>query len=224
MSDQCDHVVIGGYCSICQEMVISSTDGSQFDYNQREIKVEKSIVNELIKYGFDEDLSKIAQEIYVLIGQPIHRTSKRKEMLVFCIGSAMEEEGMTVNKANLAEIFQMPLSDVKRSFKVYAEAKTGYRPRIKNKSDKRIGFIIEYASMMNFEQETIDSVIKLANVIISSPKLKPDSSMKIAAGILAYYMKINGFQNYKEILKNVTKISIVTISNILKVVEEIHNS
>jgi len=164
-------------------------EGDQF-YTK---KNNKNITNDLNKYSeFSDDIKYRANYIYIRMNHSTRRKKKRQLLLFFCVYSAYKELGIKVNPADLGDIFGLTSGQLQKTDAMFSHLQTGYKPVCQSISVN--DYIHDYGVKIGLE-EHIENIIQLCdNIIIKDTSLSQASSQPVAAGMIKYYMMINGIE------------------------------
>lgn len=183
--------------------------------------VDRNILSDLSKYNFPDEIKHAANAIFQKIGTPTRRGQERNKMLFFLVYSAHKEKGKIISPQALGKDMGLSNGDINRALTAYSEAQTGYRPpQIKISP---IDALPELCESLNLDYLTEEAVEIAKDVLAKCPSLREEFPHKVAAGILRYYMDINGIQVSPEIFKEKVDFSDVTIKDIYERITIIHN-
>lgn len=194
---------------------------SDHDYSK---KIVRSILNDLTEYDqFSEDIKIRANAIYLKMKRTTKRAKQRKLLLFFCVYSAYKELQINVNPSDLGLIFQLSSGELQKTESMFSHLQTGYKPvcNCRNIYD----YISDYCIKIGME-ECIPDVIQLSKSIIDKNKdLTQVSCQPAAAGMIKYYMTINGIElTNKNALSEAADRSDTTVETIYRKICLIDNS
>lgn len=225
----CLHEYIGseGSCSACGLSCSLYTprtreptgDKASLHFNKNN---DRSIIPDLAKYNFPEDIKHHANDLFRKIGLPTKRSHERNKMLFYLIYTAYREKGQFISPQTLGKQMNLTQGDINRSLNQYSEVNTKYRPKICRATP--IDALPELCSSLDLEH-LIEDVKELGREILSkSPNLAEEFPHKVAAGILSYFMEFNGIKISNETFKRRVDFSDVTIKDIHQRIAKVHNS
>lgn len=195
------------------------TANSECNYSS---KNNRNILNELSKYNIPDDIKYTANFIYNSMLSNIKRANKRKYLLFFCVYSAYKEHNITVNPVELGKKFNLSAGDVQKTHSMFSPLQTKYKPvnRIINPSD----YISDFCKKLNMDSYESDIITFTNNILIKNPSLTQEQPQTVAAGVLKYYMIINGIElNDKHQLSIATLRSDTTIDGMYKKISTMDN-
>lgn len=220
--EKCQHEFLNsnGSCSTCGVVIV------EFNQDDREYASsktsEKSILKEMENIPLPEEIKIKAEEIFNKLNPQTKRGNRRKQLIFFCIHSAYLELGNPQDPKKIAQLVGIKNSKMTKSLSMYSQAQTGYKPPLIFVTP--LDFIPQYCEMLKLTEETTQDVKLFAETILQKDTtLKQKFPQKIAAGILLYYLTINGIQINKKEYAKVIQLSEVTINNIYKQIVSLHN-
>lgn len=182
---------------------------------------DRSIIPDLTKYNFPEDIMYEADDIFHQIGSPTKRSNERVKMLFFLVYTAHRNKGRFVNPQALGKTMGVSSGDINRALTAFSEVQTGYRPKINRTTP--LDALPGLCDDLNLEQIKDDILVVGREILEKCPSLKEEFPHKVAAGILSYYMEYNGIRISPEVFKKTVDFSDVTINNIHQRITKIHN-
>lgn len=218
---QHDFLTMEGSCANCG-MIISelNQDGSGYAVSRNS---EKSILKEMDNFTLSDDVKLKAESIFGKLNPQTKRGNRRKQLIFFCIYSALLELGIPQDPKKIAQLVGIKTSEMTKALSMYSQSQTGYKPPLVFITP--LNFIPQYCEALQLSPETIQDVLNFAQGILDKdPTLKEKFPQKIAAGILLYYLTINGIQVNKKEYAKMIQLSEVTINNIYKQILNLHNS
>lgn len=196
------------------------TSCNEFSYTT---KNNRSIISYLKEYQFPDDIKYRANFIYSKMTLSIRRQNNRKFLLFFCVYSAYKELNINVNPSDLAKIFKLKDGETKRTLTMFGPLKTGYKPvqRVISPSD----YLVDFCIQLDMEQYT-DELFNFSQSLLENHKeLLQFVSQTVAAGILMYFMIMNGIESIdKKLLPEVTNRSETTIIAMYKRICELETN
>jgi len=176
-------------------------------------KHEKGIANELVKYSFEPDIVKIANDMYLNVTNGgIKRGTSRKAIIFSCVFNAYIELGRKKTSEELRVLFKLERRDASRAM---TEFKKVYKTR-ESLFISPIYFIPKILDQFNASKHHEEKVIKLYNFINSKniTEIKGSNPKSISAGIIYYYLyivdKIMDLDKFSE-MSGLSKITITKI-------------
>jgi hypothetical protein len=155
--------------------------------------------------------------------QNTKRAKTRKLLLFFCVYNAYKELDIKVNPADLGDIFGLTPGQLQKTESMFSHLQTGYKS-VKHK----IGvddYITDFCIKIGLD-DYIDDIIRFTNhIILKHNELSQSASQPLAAGMIRYYMRINGIDlNDKLMLAEVSRRSDTTIEAMYKKICSLDNS
>lgn len=194
-------------------------------------KHNKTIIKELNKFKIPDNIKLQADLIYNKLNLATRRGKRRKQMLFFCIYNAYKELNIPPFPIKIAEIVGLKKNEINKSFSMFSELQTGYKPR--NLNLTALDMLPELCKSLGFNDNDIELCISVGKEIIDNDiknnssnlneRLDQEYPQVVATGILRYFTEINGIDiNKKKFADNVC-ISDNAIKNIKDKVSMIHN-
>jgi transcription initiation factor TFIIIB Brf1 subunit/transcription initiation factor TFIIB len=181
---------------------------------EKTFKTAKNIIKDLEKYELPEDVKYQANDIFLRMNPKTHRSKKNVQRLFYCTYRAYKELDLVINFTDLCAIFKLNKGDGLKALKLFSPLQTGYMPTIKTYT--AVDFIKSVSSELNFSDETIEDITKLARSILEKHKqLNDKTTIFLTKAIIKYYIQINGL--------DVNFITTPTINNICKIIIELEN-
>lgn len=195
----------------------SSTVPGMYRANQR------SILPDMKDIHVPEDVKVRANEIYNKLAISTKRGTRRVQMIFFCIYMAYRELGHPQDPHQLSSVLGLTKSEVNKTFSMFSEVQTGYRPDTKEVNV--VDLLPTLCRLIGFEKSEIDSCVKVGIEIMEKESdLNESFPQKVAAGILQYYLTINGVQIDKKRYAQKIGLSQGMIQNMCSKVASVHNS
>lgn len=183
--------------------------------------VARSILTDLTKHNFPEEIKHTANEVYQRIGMMTKRGRERDKMLFFCVYTAYKSKGQCINPKVLAKEMGISNGDVNRALTSFSQIQTGFSlPSVKTSP---IDTIPEFCTALNLDNVTEDVIELTKDILQKCPSLHEEFPHKVGAGILRYYIEINGIQIPSEVFRKTVEFSDVTIKDIYERIMRIHN-
>jgi transcription initiation factor TFIIIB Brf1 subunit/transcription initiation factor TFIIB len=183
---------------------------------------DRSILKEMDNLAVSDEAKLMAESIFMKLNPLTKRGNRRKQLIFFCLYYAYIELGQPQDPKKIAQLVGIKPSGITKAFSMFSQAQTGYKPPTLYITP--IHLIPQYCDNLHLTRETTQDVMTFAQTILDKDiNLKEKFPQKVAAGILLYYLTINGCTlNRKEFAKNIG-LSEVTISNVFKQIAAIHN-
>lgn len=182
---------------------------------------DRSVLGDLAKYNFPDDIKHEANDIFREIGMPTKRGNERNKMLFFLVYTAHRQKDRFVNPQVLGKEMGLSTGDINRALTAFSEVQTGYRPKIKRATP--LDALPELCANLGLDHVTQDVLEIAKEVMEKCPSLKEEFPHKVAAGILSYFMEFNGIRVPADSFKKEVDFSDVTIKDIHQRITKIHN-
>jgi hypothetical protein len=182
---------------------------------------DRNILKDLAGYNFPEDIKYEANDIFRKIGMPTKRGNERNKMLFFLVYTAFRQKGRFVNPQVLGKEMGLSPGDINRALTAFSEVQTGFRPKIKRATP--LDALPELCASLELESITEDVLEMAKEIMEKCPSLNEEFPHKVSAGILSYFMEINGIKIPQELFKKKVDFSDVTIKDIHQRITKIHN-
>ena len=185
---------------------------------------ERSIILDLDKIDIPEDVRNMSEQIFQQLETNTKRGRRRKKLLFYCIFNAYKELGHPQDPKLIAELVGISATEMTKAFSMCSELQTNYKPSSVFYSP--LDYIsIEFLEEVGLDEQCLDDILKLGQSILEKdPDLYENYPQVVAAGIILYYMTINGATVNKKEFARVVKRSEMTISKCLKRISQVHNS
>jgi hypothetical protein len=160
------------------------------DYSKKTVR---SILPDLIEYNqFSEDIKNRANAIYMQMKHNTKRAKKRKLLLFFCVYSAYKELGINVNPSDLGHIFNLSSGELQKTESMFSHLQTGYKPvcNVRTIYD----YISDYCIKIGMEEFIPNITLLCQTILLKNKDLSQASCQPAAAGMIKYYMTINGIE------------------------------
>ena len=187
------------------------------------INNEKSILADLKKYEFSNDIKNKADVIYSKMKYQVRRGKIRFQMLFFCVYCAHLELNVEVNPIHLGSLFGLTKGEVQRCDSIFSPLQTGYKPPPKITSP--LGYLPNFCEILSLSPDAINDITELGVKILTKDKsLYQENPQTVAAGLLRYYTITNGIiLNDPQKLTSITGRSNVTIDVMYRRISSIDN-
>jgi len=194
------------------------------DWGHTSRNTERSILTDLNKYRFDNDIKNRADVVYNKIIYQVRRGRKRLQLLFYCVYCAHLELERDVDPIELGAVFGLKQGEVQKCYSLFSPLQTDYHPPSKNTSP--LTYLPGYCDRLKLSQEAIEDIKKISSdILMKDPTLYQENPQTVASGLLRYYVSTNGIilDNPSELSK-LTSRSTVTIENMYKRISKIDNS
>lgn len=193
-------------------------EGSSNDCNYSN-KNGKSIMGDLAKYNFSDQINTRANIIYGKMNMSTRRANNRTCLLFYCVYNAYKELNIPVNVSELGKIFNLKQGQIQKTNSTFSPNNTGYKPTYKVIS--AIDFLPDFCEQLNLTEYTEDIISYAKNILTKNQALTQLVSQTVAAGLLKYYLTINGITlDDDKQLSIVTSRSDTTIDSMSKTIAE----
>ena len=187
---------------------------------------EKTIRPDLEKLGLPNNIVNVSDSIYQNMDVGTKRGKRRKMLIFFCSFSAYNRENIPVDPIWLANVCGLERSSISKALSmcspVYVSRDTPmvhFTPK-----DYIPGYFKKLEEWLDFPNGAIEDIYIMSNEIMKKdPSLNDEKPQTVAAAILVFYMKINGYTIDKEKYKTIFRRSDMTINKIKKTVIEAYN-
>lgn len=182
----------------------------------------KSIMNDLSKYHFSDTINARANVIYGKMNNSTCRVNNRTCLLFFCVYNAHKELNLPVNVSDLGKTFGLKQGQIQKTNSKFSPNNTGYKPTYKVIS--ALDYLPEYCDQLGISEYIEDIMEYAKNILEKNPSLIQLVAQTVAAGLLKYYLTINGIvlEEDKQ-LSTVTSRSDTTIDSMSKTIAECDN-
>lgn len=183
---------------------------------------QRTILQDLEKIDIPDIVKKESERIFQELKTSTKRGRRRKKLLFYCIFNAYNLLGKPQDPKIIAELVGISPTEITKSFSMCSESQTKYRPPTVFHSP--VDFIPQYLKDVGLDDGCLDAVTDLADRILNKePELKENYPQVVAAGILLYYMTINGVEVNKKEYAKIIRRSEMTISKMFKRIWKIDN-
>lgn len=185
---------------------------------------EHSILPDLKTFQFPEDIKNQADVIFNKMRYQVRRGKIRIQMLFYCVYCAHLELNRDVNPIHLGALFGLTQGEVQRCNSIFSPLQTGYKPP--SVSISPLTYLPEYCQIMRLSGDAVDDILLMSRRIVDkSPALMEENPQTVAAGLLKYYIIINGITNEDpHIINTITGRSNVTIDTMVAKIANIDNA
>lgn len=187
---------------------------------------EKTIRSDLEKINLPSNIINLADTIYQNMDVGTKRGKRRKMLVFFCAFTAYNQENIPVDPTWLCSICGIDRSDISKALSMCSPVYTNTDTPIVRYGPK--DFIPTYfeklKEWLTFSNEALNEIYEMTDEIMSKkPSLNDEKPQTVAAAILVYYMKNNGYVIDKENYNTIFRRSDMTINKIKKKVIEAYN-
>jgi len=163
----------------------------------------------------DEEIKVKANEIFKVLITKTPKIKKKKHSIFFCLYEACKELGIKKDSHILADIIGMPKDDIQGSLTTFSTTQTGYKSKIVKITATDL--IPDYCNRIQFVVEQANEAKDIAEIVFkNNPELKEEMPRKMVAGILKYYMEINGITIDKNQFSQLMGFSEATLNTLSK--------
>lgn len=205
--------------NMCMECNYGMNQSPIFHYRS----YNKSLLPELQKYDFPDEIKNKADEIFQKMDTSIRRGHIRNYLIFYCIYNAYHELRIHKDPKQIALSVGIELGEITKALSKFSESQEMYQPPMITTSP--LDLIPDYCRMIQLSDDTIVNVLELAKEILDKDvELIEGYPQKVAAGILRYFLTINGISFKKNQFAEMLGLSEVTINNMYKKISAVHNS
>lgn len=189
-----------------------STSSFFNEWAQPTSKIQRSILPDLAKYSYSDEIKNKADWIYNRMNNKIYRKKRRSMVLFFCVFNACRELGINADKDEMAGVFGLtPYEATKCINSIFTPGQTNYSP--KKTVVLPTSFMESYATMLDFSDETRKDFMKTCvGIIMKDVGILGEHPQAVAAAMLHYYCETRGiiFSDPKKLVE-ITKRSMPVI-------------
>lgn len=197
----------------------------QADYTRFHIlpkTAEKSLVAFLDTLTFDDEAKIEAERIYQSMSPEAKKGKRLRKIAFYCVFKAFISLGRPKDPKVVAEMVGIPFTDVNKSFSMCSEGTPSLPTAVFHSPLK---FLPQYAQSVGLDESCLPDLLAFGEKILAKDsELKDNYPQVVAAGILRYYMSLHGASYPKEEYAKMVKRSEMTISKMVKRIEEIYNT
>ncbi len=215
MAENCPHENINSqnYCEECGIYI-----QKYYDENKSIIiisKMGKDIKKELIGLEIDEDIKVKANEIFKNLIRKMPKIKKKKQSIFFCLYEACKQLNVKKDSHVLADMIDMPIDHILSALTTFSTTQTGYETKIVKTT--AIDLIPDYCNRVQFNMGQASEAKDITEIVFkNNPDLKEEMPRKMTAGILKYYMDINGIIINKSEFSKLMGFSEATLNTLSK--------
>jgi transcription initiation factor TFIIIB Brf1 subunit/transcription initiation factor TFIIB len=184
---------------------------------------DRSILADLDKIPIGDEIKLQAEHIFKQLEVGTRRGGKRKKLLFYCIYNAYKALGILEDAKTVADLVGIPYTDITKAFSLFSEGKTSYRAPITFRTPS--DFIQRYYSEAGLGAESLPALLALCEELLRlDPDLYESYPQVVAAGIILYYLTINGVAVNRTDFAKIFGKSPMTIAKMYKRVSAVHNA
>lgn len=184
---------------------------------------DKSIISDLDKINIPDEIKNLSEQIFQQLDTNTKRGRRRKKLLFYCIFNAYNQIGQPQDPKFIAELVGISHTEMTKAFSMCSELQTNYKPNTTFHSP--LEFVEQYHEQIGLDPKCLPDVLVLGTEILKKdPDLNENYPQVVAAGILLYYMTINGASINKKEFSKIVRRSEMTISKVLKRIVHVHNN
>ena len=152
----------------------------------------KTIYDELQRLDLPESIRALANDIYARLAADTgtRRCSVRRGLIFFCTYNAYREAGEIRDPVEIAKLVGIDPNTIARCLKQFSYPNTCYR--MKNITTNPCDLIDQYARQQGVREDLLPHLHDLCVRWTSAPVFKRLGPQPVAAGVLRYYMELNG--------------------------------
>lgn len=187
---------------------------------------ERSIRSDLEKLNLPSNIVNIADRIYQDMDVGTKRGKRRKMLLFYCSFTAYNQENIPVDPIWLANICGIERSSISKALSMCSPVTTNSDNLIVQHHPK--DFILTFYEKLKqwvvFPENALDEIYDMMNDVLENDgSLVDEKPQTVAAAILVYYMKNNGYSIEKESYNTIFRRSDMTINKVKKKVIDAYN-
>lgn len=224
--DQCEHEFYDGTCMTCGFEKSIQFTGCTKSTEKVTKSVHKSILNDLEKLNFPENVCIKANQIYSEIITS-NKGSRTKILQFYCAYNACKELGIVEDITKLAAKFSIKKENIQKVLKRFNTPNNSYQPQqIQYSPNDMLKLYLESFDEKEIGLNDREEIIKTGEGIVSRHEdiLLEEDPKKIAGAIILYYSNSRNFLVDKKKLALIVGLSDVTITNAYRNLLELENS
>lgn len=185
--------------------------------------MSRSILSELDRLTFPDDVKSQADTIYKRLDVGTNRGKKRKKLIFYCVYNAYKEIGIKPNPKKIAEEIGIKPGEMSKALSMFSEVQTGYKSL--NVLTRPEDLIVDNAKNLGFTDEAINSLLEFCTDILTRhPELREKFPQTVAAGLLKYFMVLYNIPLKMRSFAAEVRLSEATINNTFKLIQKLDNS
>ena len=152
----------------------------------------KTIHDELQRLDLPETIRALANDIYARLASDTgtRRCSVRRGLIFFCVYNGYLEAGEVRDPVEIATLVGINPNTIAHALKQFSYPLTCYR--IKNVTTSPLDLIEQYAFQQGIREDLMPDLKALCARWTSAPVFRRLLPQPVAAGVLRYYMELNG--------------------------------
>ena len=183
---------------------------------------DKSLLPFLDTLTFDEEAKMEAEKIYQNMSPAAKKGKRLRKIAFYCVFKGFISLGRPKDPKVVAELVKIPFTDVNKSFSMCSEGTPALPTAVFHSP---MSFLPQYAQMVGLDSSCFQDLQEFGQKILDKdPDLNDNYPQVVAAGILRYYMDIQGATYPKGDFAKLVKRSEMTISKMVKQIEATHNT
>jgi len=190
----------------------------------KKIKITKhknhSITKDLTLLNLPNDVRQTADDICRQLVQGTHRNRKRKYLVFFCVYEAYKKLGQPKDPYILARLIGFETNSIQAAFSLFSSAKTGYTPE--KRYETIYDLLPSFCSSLGIDADAVKTLAE--SIIKKDPCLEERIPRTLAAGIIKYFIKINGIQISDSKIAEVCDRTVTSITSMLNKVCQVDNT
>lgn len=175
---------------------VSSDEESSFEEkmkvpskSKRHISSPRSIVTELSKYNFSEQVIIKANQIFMEMKPGIKRRRNRLYLHYACVYYAYLELNTPTDPNDLALKIGIDKKEINTALNKYSATKTQYKQKVNLKINPVVCFLKLFCSNLDLTSDQYNEMVYIYNRI--SDKIETNNIRLLAGGIISYYCYVN---------------------------------
>ncbi len=197
---------------------------NEFSKNHTFTKSKRSIIPDLDKYTFADDIKNRADLIYNLMHKQVRRKKVRDQLIFFCVYCAHLELMRDVNSTSLGSVFGLTQGEIQKCDSLFSFLQTGYKSPINNSSPCK--YYPEYFNIIGLSDDLLEDINVLTrDIVVKDRTLSQENPETVAGGILKYFLVTRGiYVDDPDKIQNITKKSKQAIDSMYRRISIIDNS
>ena len=175
----------------------------------------KNIIKDLENIEIEENIKHMANQTFkeLLINMP--KIKKKKQSLFFCLYEACKRLGIQKDSHTIAKLIDMPKKHILTALTSFSTTQTGCKTMVIETTP--LDLLPEYTNQLKFTESQTQEIIDITKVILENDQeLSEEMPRKLIAGVLKYYMCINGIIYDKKQFTELIEFSEATLNVLLK--------
>lgn len=142
-------------------------------------------------------------------------------MIFFCVYVAFLNLGLTEEPRVIAELVSLPKNEIPKSFSLCSELETGLSLPVRQKEAGDFFPVILRDLGIDISVEELEDI--LSYVVEKDPSLNDCFPQVLAAGIISFYLDINGLSSLKNEIPKIIRRSPMSCAKVSKAVSKAYN-